>query len=51
MKHISSWFIEKCALKLFVLFNLNNVCFSQSNDSIKVVSNFGKAVTFTNSGN
>lgn len=40
----------KKTLSLFVLLNLTYVSFSQKNDSIKVVSHFGGAVTVTNNG-
>jgi len=42
--------LTKSALSLFVLLNLPYVSFSQNNDSTKVASHFGGAVTVTNKG-
>ncbi len=50
MKNKKGWFITRNALLLFVLLNLTYVSFSQNNDSTKVVSHFGGAITVTNKG-
>jgi len=50
MKNKKEWYITKSALSLFVLLNLTYVSFSQKNDSTKVASHFGGAVTVTNNG-
>jgi hypothetical protein len=50
MRNKKGWPITRSALSIIVLLNLTYVSFSQKNDSTKVVSHFGGAVTVTTKG-